>query len=363
MRNICFINFDMTVHGGAQRVLVNIVKSISHKYNVHVVSLIAENGECKFDLGDEVKYETILPYKARIRQTIMGGGKKLRNYLNKNNIEVVFYVGAYAGLCGSVMARRCRMKKVFCDHGALLNQWHEKPARIMRTVGSKLSDITVVLTEQSRMAYLDKIHRKPERVITIYNWIDEQVIEKSGPYDSDSRSIITVGRFSHEKGYDLLVETAKKMLELNQDWTWEIYGDGDMMPEIKSKIAEYGLERHVLLKGATNHIYECYQGHALYVLTSYREGLPLVLLEAKANHIPLVSFDIISGPREIIDEEKDGILIPPYDTEVMAKKITQLLDDKARRIQMSEAASNNLNLFSKEDIMKKWMDLIERIDI
>ena len=97
----------------------------------------------------------------------------------------------------------------------------------------------------------------------------------------------------------------------------------------------------------------------MYVLTSYREGLPLVLIEAKANALPLVSFDVISGPREIISHGEDGILIPPYDTEKMAEEIYELLEKPEKRLRLSENSQNNLDLFSKETILSQWKALIQ----
>ena len=125
------------------------------------------------------------------------------------------------------------------------------------------------------------------------------------------------------------------------------------------KDLEEGLEKNVILKGLTNHMEKCYQNHAMYVLTSYREGLPLVLIEAKANALPLVSFDVISGPREIISHGEDGILIPPYDTEKMAEEIYELLEKPEKRLRLSENSQNNLELFSKETILSQWKALIQ----
>lgn len=360
-KKIALINFDLTCRGGSQQVLVNIANALCERYEFYVISLVAENNSCAYLLSSDIHYKNILPYKARIRQAILHGGKKLRAYLKENGIEQVQYVGAYAGLCASIMCRRLTVEKVFCDHGALMNQWHEKPARIMRTLGCRLSDLTVVLTEQSRQAYLDKLKCRYSQVKTIYNWIDEDVYEKAGAYDQNSRKLITAGRFSHEKGYDLLVEVAKKLHDEGVEFIWDIFGGGDTFEEVKSKIQEYGIEKQVILKGLTDRMYEQYQGHALYVLTSYREGLPLVLLEAKANHLPLISFDIVSGPSEIIRDGVDGILVPAYDIAAMADAIKTLLNDEKAKITMSSHACENLELFSKEKILKQWIEIMDGI--
>lgn len=360
MKKIAFINFDMSDTGGAQQVLANLVNALDGEYEIHVISLIQEREEWAYHFSQQVRCQTILPYKARIRDTIFKGKRKLVEYLKKSEIELVFYVGAYAGLCAGIMARFVPCKKVFCDHGALMNQWKERPARLMRRTGSRFSDRTVVLTRQSEEAYYDKFHYKKGRVQTIYNWVDERILQDAGDYDAQSRTILTAGRFSHEKGYDMLVRVAEclKVKYPKLEWKWDIYGQGDMFEEIRQKIQKKGLSDYIHLLGVTPHMSRHYRGHAVYVLTSYREGLPLTLIEAGANHLPIVSFDIVSGPAEIIEDGENGILVPPYDTEKMAEVLAELLQDEERRVHMAEKSGIRMPLFDKEKILGQWKELI-----
>lgn len=361
-KKIGFVNFDMSTRGGAQQVLQNLSNVLAREdeeYEIYIISLIHEKSACAYPLEKGIHYENILPYKGRIRDVILKAGKKFRRFCRQEGIDLLFYVGAYAGLCGGLLGRRLKIPKVFCDHGALLNQWNEKPARIMRTIGSRYSERTVVLTKQSEAAYYDKFGYPPGRVITIYNWIDDVILGETGDYDADSRKILTAGRFSREKGMDLLVDVAAALQKKTTDFVWEVYGEGDLWEEIRQRIQEEGLEENVKLMGLTNEMERCYRGHSMYVLTSYREGLPLVLLEAKANHLPLVSFDIVSGPGEIIENGTDGILIPPYDTEEMACQIYDLLCSQEKRVRMSECSGRNLGEFGKEKILSQWRALIE----
>lgn len=360
MKKIGFVNFDMSVRGGAQQVLYNMVLALREEYEITIISFIQENDACAYELPEEMDYEVILPYKARIREVITKAGRPFRSYIKNKQLDMVFYVGAYAGLCGGIHGRRLKIPRIFCDHGALLNQWNEIPARTMRTLGSRFTDKTVVLTKQSEDAYYEKFHYKKGRVITIYNWIDERIKKAAAPYDPDSTRILTAGRFSKEKGMDLLVDTAAALAKKTKDFVWEVYGDGDMFPEIQERIRREGLDENIHLMGLTDQMEACYQGHSMYVLTSYREGLPLVLLEAKANALPLVSFDIVSGPREIIREGEDGKLIPPYDTEKMAEVIYELLKKPEERLRLSRNSMKNLEKFSKETILTQWKDLIEQ---
>ena len=113
--------------------------------------------------------------------------------------------------------------------------------------------------------------------------------------------------------------------------------------------------------GLVNDIYERYKDYAIYVLPSYREGLPLVLLEAKANRLPVVSFDCVTGPREIITDGVDGFLIDCYNKQTMANKILDLIESNDLRIKMSKNSYINLDKFSKEKILNQWIELIEGI--
>lgn len=365
VKKIAFINFDMSDTGGSQQVLANIVHAMENTYEIHVISLICARKEWAYRFSGAVSCHTILPHNARIRETISKGRKSLVSYLRKNEVELVFYVGAYAGLCAGIMAKKVSCKKVFCDHGALMNQWNEWPAKIMRTVGLFCSDRTVVLTKQSEEAYYRKFPCRKGRVLTIYNWMDDRILEDAGEYTLDSKKLLTAGRFSHEKGYDLLVKTAKELEKQLPDieWEWDVYGQGDLWETIKEQIETEKLSHRVHLLGLTDQMSRCYEGHAVYVLTSYREGLPLVLLEAKANHLPIVSFDIVSGPAEIIRDKENGILIHPYDTEKMAEALAVLLQNKEERIRMSKNSSADMELFRKDAILSQWHALIRDLSV
>ena len=172
---------------------------------------------------------------------------------------------------------------------------------------------------------------------------------------------MSVGRFSPEKQYNVLVEIADSVLKRYLDWKWYIYGNGETFPEIQNKIRLLGLEERIILKGEASDVSKIYAQAAMFVLTSQREGLPLVLLEAKANHLPCISFDIISGPGEIIQDNIDGFLIKPYEKEEMIKAIETLINNKSLRIKMSKSTGNNLEKFSNKTIMEKWETLINTI--
>ena len=107
-----------------------------------------------------------------------------------------------------------------------------------------------------------------------------------------------------------MVRIAETVLNRHPDWQWHAIGDGECWEEVRREAEKRGISDRLLFPGRINRLEEQYHRYAIYVLPSYREGLPLVLLEAKQHHLPVVSFDCLTGPAEILTDGKDGVLIP-----------------------------------------------------
>ncbi|MBR2432813.1 MAG: glycosyltransferase, partial [Clostridia bacterium] len=171
----------------------------------------------------------------------------------------------------------------------------------------------------------------------------------------------TVGRISEEKGFDMLSEIAKRVFARCPDWEWHIMGDGPDREKLEAKIAEYALEKNIVMHGMVKNASESFGEYSIMALTSYREGLPLILLEAKAKKLPCVSFDVVTGPAEIIRDGVNGYLIPPYDCDAFADKLCALAESEELRQDFSDNALLDVDKFKKEKILKLWFELIEKL--
>lgn len=202
-----------------------------------------------------------------------------------------------------------------------------------------------------------------EKVDCIYNFIDDNLLFSDFSYNNNTMKIMTVGRIEYDKGIEELIEVAKLVFLKHSDWQWHIYGDGkiEYINKIIKILKDNRLEDNIILKGKSNNIYELYNNYSLFVMTSHHEGLPMVLLEAKAKKLPIVSFDINSGPSDIIRDGIDGFLINPFDCQKMADKICELIENPELRQKFSDNAHGNIDKFSKEKIIKQWCDLIDSL--
>ncbi len=359
MKKICLIDFDMSVRGGVEQVTASLANALADYYKVYVVSLCLK-GELAYSLDERVSFYPVLKDELRLREMQKQVCPRLIAFFKKNDISVALIQETYAGFVTCPLRFFGKTKLIFCDHGSLQNQWNRKDMVVIRWLASTLGNRVVTLTERNQQDYQEKFHTPKKKLQTIYNWINlDNTCSKE--YRLESKKIISVGRFGKEKGFDQLIKAFALVAQKHPDWTLTIYGDGEMMPAVKDLVTEYHLESQVELPGMCTDLEKRYQEYAMYVLPSYREGLPLVLLEAKANRLPIVSFDIMTGPREIVRDKVDGLLVPPKDISALADAMNYLIEHSEVRKEMSDHSQENLDLFSKEKILAEWKCLIDSL--
>jgi len=180
------------------------------------------------------------------------------------------------------------------------------------------------------------------------------------PYKSselENKQAIAVGRYNNAKGYEYLVEAWKTVHQKHPDWIINIYGSGEQKEMVKTLIKNNDLQESMLLHEPTDDIMECYLDSSICVVSSRYEGFPMVILESMACGVPVVSFDCPHGPRNIIKNCEDGILVDYLNTQALAENICKLIEDPNLRKTMGEKARNNIRRFSKESVMQQWTNL------
>lgn len=181
------------------------------------------------------------------------------------------------------------------------------------------------------------------------------------PYDASSKVAIAVGRYEYQKNFPDLIRLWVKVHQLCPEWKLQIYGDGPLRSSLQALVQELGLEGVVELPRPTSAIRERYAVSGLYVMTSHFEGLPMVLLEAQAMGLPIVSYACPSGPRDIVTDGADGYLVPLYDQDTFVARLTALMQDDALRQRMSQRAKEASARFAPQRIMQLWQDLFTQI--
>lgn len=363
MKKICLLKYiDSKNMDGGQRVAANLANTFCEKYEVYFVAMVNDGAELACQLDDRVNLEIIDMQGKRMRKIIPQLIRFLREYLKKNEIKTVFSIGASMNMFAIFASIGLKIKTICCNHENFTRKaFKDRSQRINEKLGVFLADYMVVLTKYDRDAIKKKYPIRKSKVMYIYNWLDDSVVKKEVKYNKDSRRIMTVGRINPIKGLEDIVEIADVVLKEHDNWEWDIFGAGeeDYILKIETLIKERKLENKLHLRGQVSNLYEKYQEYAFCVMTSKSEGLPMVLLEAKGSKLPLVSYDCLTGPSEIIQNEVDGYLVEVENISEMIGKISYLMEHEEVRTLFSEHSQNNLQKFSKNTILKQWENLIE----
>lgn len=174
------------------------------------------------------------------------------------------------------------------------------------------------------------------------------------------KRVIAVGRYVYQKGFDLLLQAWATIEKQYSDWELVVFGDGNREP-YEQQVNELGIDRsRCHLNGPTANIQKEYVNSSVFVFSSRFEGFGMVLVEAMACGLPVVSFACPCGPKDIIKDGGDGLLVENGNVEALADGLSKLMGDDALRHRMAANGINNVQQFSIEHIAECWKKLFVR---
>ena len=177
----------------------------------------------------------------------------------------------------------------------------------------------------------------------------------------ENKQVIFVGRLNEQKGLEYLIDTWAKVNRKHPDWVLHMYGEGEQKQLLSQMIKDEGLERVIISHQPTSMIMEKYLESSMFLLTSRFEGLPMVILEAMACGLPVVSFDCPYGPADMIKDCEDGFLVEYLNTDEAARRVCQLIENPELRKTMGMQARINVQRYNRDVVMKQWTDLFESL--
>lgn len=182
------------------------------------------------------------------------------------------------------------------------------------------------------------------------------------PAELTNKVVMAVGRYDYQKGFERLIDAWAIVCRRANDWKLEIIGDGALRPNMLQQIEEHGLKDMVVLKKVqADQIKDAYMNASIFALSSRFEGLPMVLLEAQAAGLPIVSFTCKCGPKDLIEDGVNGFLVDEGDIDGLADRLVCLIENEELRKGMGGAAYRNSGRYAEDTIMKQWLDLFQEL--
>ncbi len=364
---ITFVISTVSVAGGAQRVLAYMANYWAEKgWKVTVLTYNDGSKPPFYEIHPMVRrvpMNTGSPYSGIVKALVrnLARALRLRKEIVKSCPSSVISMGDIDGIRTILATLGLKIPVVVSEHlepsrlRSIKNGWIWNA---LRWLLYPLADSIVVLTEAGKDYFGERVRK---RMAVIPNAVPEIRLSHNAdeplPDFSATGCIVTAGRLVPQKRIDLLLK-AYTAVAGRVDANLIIAGDGPLRKDLETLRDDLGLGSRALFTGTLRNPWAILKDAKIFVLSSEFEGFPMVLLEAMACGLPVVSFDCPTGPREIVRHGIDGVLVPPLDVMALSETIELLMNDERRRQLMAEHASEVKDRFSLSAIMGLWERLV-----
>lgn len=346
MKKVLFVINSLSNKSGTERVACLLANLFTENmgYSVCIVNRTTIKEQVAYSLNNIIEVK-------KIEGNPLFFYNGLHDFIKKYKPDsiVVHNMGKLSLLC-AFMKLNSKINLISLEHGA----FSTRPFYIKFLVNLfyKKIDHIVVLNEFDRREFA----KKTNNVHKIYNPSPFSHLKNSN-YAEGRRSIIALGRLHPEKNFEHLIMAWVALGNKTDGWILKIFGKGKEYTSLKYLIENNG-QANIKLMGEVADAQLAYDEAALYVMSSKNEGLPMVLIEAQSNGIPIVSYDCPHGPSEIITHNVDGLLVENQNIQALSDAINIMLSSFETRERFSKAALKGAERFSNETILSKWKAIL-----
>lgn len=281
----------------------------------------------------------------------------LRRLIRKERPSVVLGMMTKASILSVLAARGQRCRVIASEHTHPPIQNLPRVWQRLRRWAYPRADAVVALT-QGTARWLDKALPgvRAQVIPNAVRWpLPDEGPQLEPPVQPGRHRLLAVGRLHPVKGFDLLLAAFARIAPLFPDWDLVILGEGAQREPLQDAVHAADLSGRVFMPGRVGNMMAWYQASDLYVLSSRAEGLSNTLLEAMASGLPCVAFDCETGPREIIREGIDGVLVQPAgDPEALAAWLSDLMAHPEVRDRFANRAVDVRDRFGVARVMALW---------
>lgn len=367
MKKIAFFSGDITRCGGTERVGTLIANGLAARGNVevHMVSLTHSGNKPGFALASSIRREALADHWVTPGPGYLPVIFKLKKYVVRHGIDVIIDIDGVLDVLSIPVKWMTGVRVISWEHFNYYECMGTRYRHAIRALAARFADAIVTLTEQDKGFYTNNLKIR-HRICAIHNPADYLAGRQRDDIRSfEKKELLSVGGLVSAKGFAKVPMIAYELAQRypSLDFTWRIAGEGIQRAVIEEQIRVWGMQERVQLLGHVTEVGDLYEQALVYVMTSEREGLPMVLLEAKQYGLPSISYDIRTGPSEIIEDGVNGCLIPvtgdeKRDAVAMAEAIGGLLTDEARYRSFAQHARDHMEEFLLERILDQWEELL-----
>lgn len=343
----------MDTSGGLMSILSKKINHLTNNgYRVTIYSIIKHN-QSFYNISNNVKIVSSESSKNFLTTVI-----SFIKFLRRNKFDIIITADAkYLSWVIPYIVKTRRVWEIHQSYEGIKEYFQKSRFPNINFYLRKLC-YKLVLPKYSRVVVLteeDKEKWKSKNIKVIPNF---HSIPKKNP-SVPSKTIVCLGRFHYQKGYDLLIEVWKKVSLRFPEWTLHYYGV-DKNQKILDTLYELNTPDSFKIMGRVSDLDKIYSGAYLNIVPSRCESFSLSIIEAMAYGIPTVAFTT-SGPNSIISNDKNGILVKKNNVILMEKAITDLILNPAKRNELSVNCFRESKKYTENKIMINWIELLETL--
>lgn len=346
-------NFDNA--GGTERVGSMLANGLSEAgYDITLASIWC-GYKPFFPLNEEIEVCSLFDTTGHNISRTLSIIYKIRKLLKEKNIDTLIVVETMSVMFTLPATLGLPVKHICWEHFNFNTDLGKPRRRLARQLAARYCDSVVTLTERDKQYWLKGTQHKSQ-ITAIPNpcpFPVQKYVKKD-----NTKIVLAVGRLSYQKGFDMLLEAWLEVHKSMPDWKLKIVGEGIDRQKLSEFIEQYELTNSVELVGNTNNVSKYYKEAEIFCLSSRFEGFGMVLIEALAFGLPIVSFDCEVGPAEIL-EDTGSILVPQNDTSELALSLIALMHDDEKRQIISMKSREKAQIYQPDNIINQWIDLLE----
>lgn len=343
--------------GGAERVLVQLTKHFS-KAGWETVLVTSYPSENEYTVCAEVKRVSLEPEElkqSRLQRNI-SRIRKLRRICKSEKPNVMISFMQEPNFRAVLAAAGLPVKTIV----SVRNDPNREYAGVLGKLTGKLilpmADGCVFQTEEAKAWFPKRLQKKSA---IIQNEVSEDFFKTQR---NSAHDIVTVGRLCEQKNHRLLINAFAEIAQKHPDEKLLIYGSGAQDKLLREQIEALRMNDRVLLMGSTNDVPEVLSRSKVFALSSDYEGMPNCLLEALAVGVPSVATDCpCGGPRTVIQDGENGLLVPVGDETAMAKALDKLLSDPEYAERIGQNGKNSAMRFKPDVVFAQWRDFAQSV--
>lgn len=351
---ILFVIYSLGT-GGAERVMSLLSNDwIKKGHDISIATIKGDDTPSyRFDSSIELIHLDVASESENIIDALSSNYKRIlaiEKAISENSSDLVISFLTTSNILTILAAKLAKKPIIVSEHS---NFYFEtsKLWRLLRRVVYPFSDALIVLTEHDREKYdyHSNVHIVPNPLILEH---DHKNIQRQ-------KMILAVGRLNKVKGFDLLIKAFSQVEA--KGWYLVILGEGSERVNLEKQVDELKINKNISMPGRVTDVEAYYKKASIFVLSSRHEGFPMALIEAMGYGCASVSFDCLTGPSDIINHNKNGILVEAENTNKLSESIQHLIDQEEKREELGENAKKIVDILNIEKITIKWFKIITKV--